>query len=98
MTQHNAAARRAASPTVERVTPQAPVAAPNDNGSEQRLITPAIEAALRHFGEHGLGSAQAALDRAALSDNEAEATHWLGIARMFDRQAVERSRHRRRGD
>jgi len=98
MTQHNAAARLAQiTPDGQTSAARVQAAPPNDNGDGQPLITPEIEAALRHFGTFGLGAAQAALDRAAATRDASEAAHWLGIAGMFDRQALTRFR-RAKGD
>lgn len=52
---------------------------------------PILEAALRHFAAHGLGSVAAALDRAGRAadaqDQEAQ-RHWLEVCAMFDRRAA----------
>lgn len=93
MTIHFAPARRAAASPVARILERGPIApASNDNGDPRPLIGEQTAEALRHFAQHGLGSASEALVRAgaarASGDSEGEA-HWLGICALFDRQAAE---------
>lgn len=67
--------------------------AANDNlplaaNDEQALLADS----LRHFGSHGLNSAQVAADKARAAriaaDDDAFA-HWLSICQMFDRRLAE---------
>ena len=54
---------------------------------------PLLADALRHFADHGLASADAAVDlaaEAARRDDADARDHWLAITRMFDRRLAAR--------
>ena len=65
------------------------VANANDNRDPGApLIDKSVEAALRHFAEHGLAAARVARENAekALANDDAMSyNHWQDICRMFDR-------------
>ena len=65
------------------------VANANDNRDPgDPLIDDSVEAALRHFAEHGLAAARVARENAevALANNDAGSyEYWQGVCRMFDR-------------
>jgi hypothetical protein len=67
--------------------------AANDNlplaaNDEQALLADS----LRHFGNHGLNSAQVAADKAfaaRIAADDDAFTHWLSICQMFDRRLAD---------
>ncbi|MEL7188234.1 MAG: hypothetical protein AAGK17_01675 [Pseudomonadota bacterium] len=75
----------------------------NDNNRTYRRARPApppapdiLEAALRHFGQYGLGAARAARMRAkqAFFEGDREAYDWwIGITQALDRRMAEDSLH-----
>ncbi|WP_427969063.1 hypothetical protein [Altererythrobacter sp.] len=76
--------------------------AANDNG-EHGTSDLMLNAALRHFAEHGLGAARAAREKAEAAffagDRESY-DWWLGVCRTLDRRlaaSVERDTRPRRG-
>ena len=65
------------------------VVAANDNGAVKSTDPAIVEAALRHFAEHGLGAARAARHRAEqafFADKQPEYRWWLEICRQLDRR------------
>ncbi|WP_133366782.1 hypothetical protein [Qipengyuania sediminis] len=91
MPMHFAAARSAArSPVARALAKKALRRAANDNpgGAGESFADPILHAALRHFGEHGLGaaSAAAALAETAWRAGEMDACRWwTGICGKLDR-------------
>jgi hypothetical protein len=66
--------------------------AANDNLPRAANDETLLADTLRHFGRHGLNSAQVAADRARAARGEADETafaHWLSICSMFDRRMAE---------
>jgi hypothetical protein len=81
------------SPIARALGRRALTRAANDNGESGAADEPLLHAALRHFGSHGMGAAQAAYDEAirALSDgNRQDYDWWLGICRTLDRRLATR--------
>ena len=75
------------------------VANANDNRDPGApVIDGSVEAALRHFAEHGLAAARVARENAEVAlanDDTGSYEYWQGICRMFDRpmaQQLERKR------
>jgi hypothetical protein len=68
--------------------------AANDNGNHPLAANDEglLADTLRHFGSHGLHSAQMAADRARAArgaGDESAFAHWLSICAMFDRRLAE---------
>lgn len=78
----------ACSPIARALVARAVERVANDNGNhvpDEKLL----RAALRHFGEHGLGAARAAREQAekAFFEGDRQAYDWwLGITRTLDRR------------
>lgn len=95
MSIHFAAARTAArSPVARALARKAVKRAANDNpGGESDLAAdPILHAALRHFGEHGLGAAVEAATQAerAWRAGESEAyQYWTEVCRKLDRRVAD---------
>ncbi len=93
---HFAAARSTThSPVARALAKKAIVRAANDNGDTAALragpvgLGKMVEAALRHFSEHGLAAAEIASQQAeqAHARGETESYEWwLGICRTLDRR------------
>ena len=65
------------------------VVAANDNGAVKSTDPAIVEAALRHFAEHGLGAARAARHRAEkafFTDKQPANRRWLEICLQLDQQ------------
>ena len=93
MTVHFAAARSRATSPLARVIGNLRTPPPaNDEPVERKaLIDGATEAALRHFAEHGLGAAGAAIARAEAArcaGDEPGCAYWVDICRRLDSQAA----------
>ena len=70
------------------IVPAQAKTADNDNNVEAASDA-MTEAALRFFGEHGLGAARAARHRAEqafFAEDQVAYRHWLGICRVLDRR------------
>ena len=68
---------------------QAPRTAANDNGAGKSTDPAIVEAALRHFAEHGLRAARAArhqAEQAFFANKQQEYRHWLEICRQLDQR------------
>ena len=88
------------SPVAGIVSPVARSKAANDNGRYKAAQVPndqMLQAALRHFAEHGLGAARAArakAEEAFFAGDRAAYDWWLGITRALDRRlAAQAERH-----
>ena len=95
MTVHFAAARSRASSPLARIMGNARRGLPaNDEPAAQTAIIDGLtEATLRHFAEHGLGAARAALDfaeQAREAGDIAESEYWVDMCRRLDTQAAVR--------
>ena len=69
----------------------APMCAANDNAAD-RLSSPILIAALRHFARHGLAAAEQAGARALSARRDADldtCRHWLAVCRQLDRRLAE---------
>lgn len=89
-----AAARRAAlSPVAHVLTRGTAGVAANDNGAFKLVVlSPATQAALKHFSEHGLAAAQIAYTRARIAQarrNRADFAHWRELCRILDRKLAD---------
>ncbi len=91
-------------PSVSRVLDRVSLgAAANDNGKRTQGLSSfpppsqdMLEAALRHFGDHGLGAARAARIRAKqafFEGDRAAYDWWLGITQTLDRRISEETLH-----
>ncbi|MEP3051436.1 MAG: hypothetical protein ABJP48_00460 [Erythrobacter sp.] len=89
MTIHFAAARSPeCSPIARALAKRAVGRAANDNG-DSAPSDKLLHAALRHFGEHGLGAARAArakAEQAFFAGDRQSYDWWLGITRTLDRR------------
>ena len=80
------------SPVARLVAPIARREAANDNGRYSAAQVPndqMLQAALRHFAEHGLGAARAArikAEEAFFAGDRPAYDWWLGITRTLDRR------------
>ncbi len=66
-----------------------PARAANDNSAGKSTDPAIVEAALRHFAEHGLSAARAARHRAEqafFANNQGEYRWWLEICRQLDQR------------
>lgn len=93
MTVHLAATRSdSTSPVTRALT--LPTLNPKANDDSGRLMDDkGLQAALRHFSEHGLSSAEVAQDRAESAQNKGDAEEfawWLEICRTFDKRRATR--------
>jgi hypothetical protein len=84
-----AAAPRAVRLPIGRAQNRALATAANDNVLKERDTEELLNAALRHFGAHGLGAARTARDEAAsaLANGDSHGyERWLGICRALDKR------------
>lgn len=97
MTIHFSAARNSQADRIARtLIACVPLHPANDNGPEPANDA-LLHAALRHFGEHGLGAARLAADwvaEALAHGNDREARYWLEICRSLDRRLAVRTEQR----
>ncbi len=80
---------RPAGPLVRRLVAPATGPAANDNGGGKSTDPAIVEAALRHFAEHGLGAARAArhkAEQAFFADDRVQYRWWLEVCRQLDRR------------
>ena len=87
-----AAARDVARSPIARVLTRGELdLAANDHDELDGTMTETTIAALRHFGEHGLGAVPVALRNASIAAAAHEMgdyEHWLGICRALDSRAA----------
>lgn len=93
MTVHFAAARNANTSPVARVLTRRPIArVANDNGRLSHGLgrdNPLMQAALRHFAEHGLSAAEEAkksAEKAFFAGDREAYDWWVGICRTIDKR------------
>lgn len=100
MTIRFAPSRRAGTTALTRILgPNDAVANANDNRDlAEPLIDESVEAALRHFANHGLAAAHVARENAEAAlanDDPGSYEHWQDICRMFDRPMAEKLERKR---
>ncbi|RJX69855.1 hypothetical protein D6858_02840 [Tsuneonella suprasediminis] len=78
------------SPVTRALTTRAPARAANDNGNHHRASNEAVlQAALRHFGQHGLRAAEVArkhAEAAFFANDRLAYDWWLAICRTLDKR------------
>lgn len=87
---HFAASRHVRhSPVARILAPGRERPAHNDNGIVTVLHDPAVRAALELFGEHGLGAARFAAQRARATEGHDERARWIAICALLDRRLAD---------